>query len=77
MGGFKSGITKQAEKQVKKQQKKETNMKKPIIITVVVTLVTVAAFGATFFLGMSYEHGINNRVTNEAKALTATVTSKK
>lgn len=64
---FKSKTTQKIEEKLNKK-KGNTDMKKQIIITVAITLSVVAAFVATFILGMNYQNSQNAQV--EAKAQT-------
>lgn len=60
-----------------KQKETKTNMKKPIIITVIITLTVVAAFAATYQLGVNNANqahadraALIESVTNDLKAKT-------
>ncbi len=78
--GFKSQVTKEIE-QKRKNQTENNNMQKiknaKTFWTVVITLVSVAAIAGLvytgFTFGRSYERGINQDVTAQAKALSATM----
>lgn len=76
---FKSETTKQIEKEIKQEKKGNKEMKKSLVIasTVGITLATLATIAGLIYLGftwgMSYEKSVQDRVTNEAKVLTASV----
>jgi flagellar basal body-associated protein FliL len=75
-------IIEQAKNKVKtqKQNEKETNTmnKKHIIVTIILTLSFLSSLAGMFIVGINYEKGISNRVTNEAKSLvTLTAEAKK